>query len=350
MSYMERVTTSSRTRRARRAADAKPAFRTTRPPYARMMKIHELLASGTFPNCSVLAGEFEVSYKTVQRDIDFMRDQMLLPIDYDSSRHGFCYTKPVTSFPAVQITHGEVVALLVAQKAVEQYRGTAFEKPLRAAFEKMTSGMPEEGTFSIHELSRAISFRPVGAAVQELQLFDVLSDAVLNRRVIEFDYHSLQDKNAARRRVEPYHLGCIGNQWYLIANDLVRGKLRTFALTRLTRPKVLKTTFRRPEKFSLDRMMAGSFAAFETGEVRTIRLRLDPFAARLASERLWHKSQKLRPLPGGGAELSLEVGIAPDLENWILGWGRHAEVLEPDELREQVAATARAMALQYSSR
>ena len=345
---MFRQPAAPRAKRPRPVPVTKPAARATRPPYARMIKIHELLASGKYPNCSVLAGEFEVSYKTVQRDIDFMRDQMSLPIDYDSTRHGFCYTEPVTSFPAVQITHGEVVALLVAQKAVEQYRGTAFEKPLRAAFEKMTSGMPEEGTFSLQELSRAISFRPLSAGVQELHLFDVLSDAVLNRRPIEFDYHSLKDTNAARRRIEPYHLGCIGNQWYLIGKDLVRGKLRTFALTRLTRPKILKGTFRRPDNFSLAEMMSGSFSAFESGEVKKIRIRLDGFAARLASERTWQSSQKLKPLPGGGAELSLEVGIAPDLENWILSWGRHAQVIAPVDLREQVASTARAMALQYS--
>jgi predicted DNA-binding transcriptional regulator YafY len=45
--------------------------------------------------------------------------------------------------------------------------------------------------------------------------------------------------------------------------------------------------------------------------------------------------------------MTLEVGIAPDLENWILGWGSHAVVLDPPELREQIASIARAMALQY---
>ena len=323
--------------------------RSTRPPYARMIRIHELLAAGKFPNCTTLADVFEVSYKTVQRDIDFMRDQMLLPIDYDSGAHGFRYTKPVSSFPAVNITQGEVVALLVAQKALEQYRGTAFEKPLRAAFGKMTSALQDEISLSLDDLGSAFSFRPMGAAGQELAVFNVLADCVLGNRTVEFDYHALKKNKSEKRRVEPYHLGCINNQWYLIGNDLQRGKIRTFALTRLSRPKVLKQTFRRPADFSLSKMMKDSFMAFETGKTLTVRLRLDDFAARLASERVWHKSQKLRPLPGGGAEMTLEVGVAPDLENWILGWGSHAVVLEPPELREEIASTARAMALQYVS-
>ncbi|MBE2205778.1 MAG: WYL domain-containing protein [Chthoniobacterales bacterium] len=331
-------------------ADARHRFastRATRPPYARMIKIHELIAAGKFPNCSMLADVFEVSYKTVQRDIDFMRDQMLLPIDYDSCQRGFHYTKPVGSFPTVNITQGEVVALLVAQKALEQYQGTAFEKPLRTAFEKMTSALRDEISISLEDLGRAFSFRPLGSAEQDLAVFNVLAEALMSSRTLEFDYHGLKKNKSERRRIEPYHLGCINNQWYLVGLDLQRGKLRTFALTRLSRPKVLKQTFRKPENFSLPEMMKGSFMAFETSETQTVRIRLDDFAARLASERTWHKSQQLKPLPGGGAELTLTVGLAPDLENWILGWGSHAVVLEPESLREQIAATARTMALQY---
>ena len=325
-----------------------PATRSTRPPYVRMMKIHELIAAGAYPNCTTLADKFEVSYKTVQRDIDFMRDQMMLPIDYDSTQHGFLYTKPVSSFPAVKISQGEVVALLVAQKALEQYRGTAFEKPLCTAFEKMTASLQEEVSFSLEDLGYAFSFRPMGSAEQELKTFSLLADCVLANRTVEFDYHALKKNKSERRRVEPYHLGCINNQWYLIGNDLLRGKLRTFALTRLTRPKAQKQTFKRPADFSLSKMMKDSFMAFETGETRRVRLRLDDFAARLASERVWHKSQKLTPLAGGGAVMTLDVGIAPDLENWILGWGSHAVVMDPPELREQIASIARSMALQYS--
>lgn len=314
---------------------------------ARMARIHSLIAAGKFPNCSTLASTFEVSYKTVQRDIDFMRDQLQLPINYDSVKHGFHYTKPVTSFPSISITGGEVVALLVAQKAIEQYRGTAFEKPLRSAFEKLTGSLQEEANFSLHDLSEAVSFHPLGPSVDAVQAFGDVATAVLEQRVLEFDYQALKAKQAERRRIEPFHLGCIGNQWYVIGKDLVRGKMRTFALSRLTRPKVLKQRFKRPADFSISDMMGDSFAAFETPKPVRVRIRLDEIGARLASERIWHRSQKLKAMPGG-AELTLSVGVAPDLENWILSWGRHAEVLEPESLRESIASAARSMALRYT--
>ena len=55
----------------------------SRPPLERMMRMHERLKSGRFPNCRKLAEELEVSAKTVQRDIDFMRYRLGLPIEYD---------------------------------------------------------------------------------------------------------------------------------------------------------------------------------------------------------------------------------------------------------------------------
>jgi predicted DNA-binding transcriptional regulator YafY len=329
-------------RRARRADK-------TRPPLARMLRLHELIQGGTHPNCHSLAKELEVSPKTIQRDVDFMRDRMHLPLEYCPLHRGFHYTREVTSFPSLTMSEGEIVALLVAQKALEQYRGTAFEKPLHAAFAKMTSQLQDEGTFSFQELGRAISFRPVGYAIQELKVFETLSQALLHGRVVEFDYHKLRSAKSERRRIEPYHLGCIDNQWYLIGHDLVRAKLRTFALTRLSHPRILKKTFRPPADFSVSSMMSESFSAFETPKPSRVILRLDPFGARLAAERLWHPSQKLKPLPGGAAELTLHVGLAPDLENWILGWGNHALVLEPHPLRERIASIARSMALQYSA-
>jgi hypothetical protein len=53
----------------------------SRPPVARMLRIHELIQDGGHPNCFSLAAEFEVSPKTIQRDIDFMRDQLRLPLE-----------------------------------------------------------------------------------------------------------------------------------------------------------------------------------------------------------------------------------------------------------------------------
>ena len=99
----------------------------SRPPLERMLRIHQALQSGKFPNASTLAREIEVATKTIHRDIEFMRDRLGLPVEYDSARIGYHYTEQVSAFPNIQITEGELFALIVAEKALQQYRGTNFE-------------------------------------------------------------------------------------------------------------------------------------------------------------------------------------------------------------------------------
>ena len=108
-----------------------------RPAIERMLFIHKALQKGGYPNCSKLGRELEVSAKTVSRDIDFMRDRMLLPIEYEPSEHGFEYTRKVESFPTIDISEGELLALSIARKALDHYKGTPFEKPLTNAFNKL---------------------------------------------------------------------------------------------------------------------------------------------------------------------------------------------------------------------
>lgn len=313
------------------------AGRSSRPPLVRMIKIHEFLAAGKYPNCSKLANELEVSTKTLQRDIDFMRDQLTLPIEYDAVKHGFYYAESVAQFPMVTVSQGELVALLVAQKAVEQYKGTSFEKPLHAAFEKLVSSMGDQASVSLHELSAAVSFRSQGVPQAQIQVFEDLTEAVMHHHVVEFDYLSMKAAKPERRRVQPYHLACIDNQWYLIAYDLVREGRRTFALPRIQKVKDLRISFEPSPDFSVADMLSGSFSAFEAGKTELLRLQFQPTVARLVTERQWHKSQKVEPQPDGGVILSMRVGLAPDLEAWILGWGGQVEVLEPLALRAKVA-------------
>ena len=100
-----------------------------RPALERMMRMHERLKAGRYPNCRKLADELEVSSKTVQRDIDFMRYRLGLPIEYDQLHFGFYYTEPVANFPNIEISEGELIALYIGQKALTQSKGTSFEAP-----------------------------------------------------------------------------------------------------------------------------------------------------------------------------------------------------------------------------
>ena len=92
----------------------------SRPPIVRMRRIHEILSDGRPANCSVLVRELEMSTKTIQRNIDNMRDHQQLPIDYDASTRSYIYTRPVKTLPAFSITEADLLRwILSGADAVE---------------------------------------------------------------------------------------------------------------------------------------------------------------------------------------------------------------------------------------
>jgi len=323
-----------------------PAEGLTRPPMERMWRIHQEVSGGGYPNCQGLARDLEVSAKTVMRDVEFMRDRLGLPLEYDAVKHGFHYTAPVRDFPVMKVSQGEVAALLLAQKSLEQFRGTTFERPLAAAFRKLSNSLGGEMEVAWHELEQALSVRSSGTGLADMQVFDALAKAVMDGSEVEFDYHKLAGEKSERRTAQPYHLGCIENQWYLFAHDAARGAVRTFALPRIRDVERTGAVFRRPKNFSLAKVLDGSFAVFEGGKARAVRIRFTGVAARLVGERVWHASQRL-VRDGHALLLEMKVGLSPDLRQWILGWGAEAEVLDPPDLREELAKAASAVAGVY---
>ena len=85
---------------------------------------------------------------------------------------------------------------------------------------------------------------------------------------------------------------------------------------------------------------------FEGGQAQRVKIRFTGVAARLVEERVWHASQKLSR-DRRGLLLEMNVGLSPDLRQWVLGWGAEAEVLEPADLRAAVAKAAAAAAKVY---
>ena len=284
---------------AHRAALQEERTAFSRPPLERMMRMHAALKAHHFPNCRKIAEELEVSAKTIQRDIDFMRDRLGLPIGYDPQKFGFYYTEAVTGFPSIEVSEGEITALFVAQKALAQYKGTPFERPLHSAFRKITDGLKDRVSFSWTDLEDVISFRSAGASPADLELFEIVSKAVLRSVELDFEYRKLKSSEYEPRRVRPYHLGCLENQWYLFAEDLDRKQLRTFALPRMRKVSLTTTGFRRPADFSIAKIsewkLRRIFLGPETSDPAAVR----SFAARLVSERTWHESQRIRSLPDG---------------------------------------------------
>src|SRR5690606_28068019 len=64
-------------------------------------------------------------------------------------------------------------------------------------------------------------------------------------------------------------------------------------------------------------------------------------------ERQWHQSQQLTDLEDGGVAMTVQLCALDEVHRWILGFGRHAKVIEPPELKQRVRASIIEMSDKY---
>ena len=312
----------------------------TRRPLERIFDIHEAIQRGRFPNCRQLAEQIEVTQKTIQRDITFMQNDLGLPLQYDRSKHGYYYERPVHEFPLMRYSVEDVVALFLARKAVEPLQGTALEATLRDSFKRLSAALQGEVSFRWSDLDEAFSVKDSGVVPADVRLFEKLARSVLECRVLRFEYRKIDSKNWEPRSVRPFHLADFDGGWYLIGFDEDRKAKRTFALQRMKGARIMKARFLRPSDFDLSEHLGGSFGVWhqpeDTGERHRIHLRFTGWAARMVSERRWHPSQEInwRSKKQEVLDMAMDLSGFEEIKRWILSWGPQVEVLEPEELRE----------------
>ncbi len=320
----------------------------TRRPLLRIYEIHAAILDGNYPNCSGLAEKLGVERKTIQRDITFMRDEFKLPIVYDEALHGYYYDRDVSDFPVFQTTAEELAGLFLSRNALESVRGTALAEVLREAFGKLTRGMLGKIQFSWSDLDEAFSRKVVEQNPCHVKRFGEIAQAVLDQCVMTFNYRKLEAGKSELRRVRPLHLGEVDGGWYLIAHDLERDGLRTFALPRMSRLKNSSKRFDRPSEFDGRKYLKQSFGIWNVAgdESRhVVRVVLKNYAARLAQERRWHPTQELVALNAKATrvEVRFEVGRLEEVLRWVLSFGSQAKVLSPPELVKMVSEEVKAM-------
>lgn len=314
----------------------------SRRPLHRIQIIHEAIKEGGFPNCRSLAERLEVTDKTVQRDICFMRDDLGLPLEYDRAMHGYTYHQAVDDCPALGLGSKELAAYLHVREAIGAARGTALEPVVRDLFSSLHQMIESQFDLSSDDVEASVTRRAGGVAKADPEIFGRLAEGMLRGREVSLFYHKIGAERAEPRQLQPYHLGEVDGCWYLIGHDLKREALRTFALPRISRVKVEDVEFQRPTDFNGSAYLDRSFSAWTVGEAdgsQLVRVELFGYAARMAEERRWHPTQELRRMDVAGehVELRFQLSRPEELFRWVLGWGSKARVLEPRSLIDRVS-------------
>ena len=316
----------------------------------RIAALDRAVRAGEYPNARTIARELEVGHRTVQRDVEFLRDRMGAPLVFDPRRNGYYYSVLDYHLPLMTLTEGELLALFLAERVLQQYRGTPYAADLSRAFRKITAGLSGRVTVDLAHLGEGHSFRTTAAPGLDPETFRDLDAAIRGRRRLAIRYYSASRDEETAREVDPYHLASVDGQWYLVGHCHLRGEVRMFAPSRIRSMGSTGATFESPGDFRIDDYLARSFSVLRgaEGEIYRVRLRFTGEAVKYVRERTWHASQSTEETGDGGLILGLMVGHLREVERFALSWGASCEVLEPSELRERMALAASEAARYYS--
>lgn len=306
----------------------------------RLFKIFLKIRDENYPSLERLGQEIsyelgEISKRTLKRDLYTLKYEFDLPIEYDRRRKGYCLREKC-NFPFPPLSGGDVITLLIATNLLHQFEGTPLEKGLENLEKKLEILFNDKISLNPQELEMAlsvpISYIKIKTDIRDV--FEKIFQAIRGRKRVQIEYFSLSSGEKRERKVDPYHLYNFQGVWYFCGYCHLRNEVRDFALDRIGKIKILPEGFESPKDFSIKDYLSQAFRIFK-GEKEKIRIRFDSYQARWIRERIWHESQKIEELENG--EIIFEIEANPEeIKRWILGYGSHAEVLEPISLREEI--------------
>lgn len=314
----------------------------------RIMEIDRRIRDGQFPNPNQLAKDLEVSRRVIFVDREFMLTRLGAPIEFDRERGGWYYTDETWVLPGIIVTEGELLAFFLSVEVAKRYLGTVLEETLRTAVEKLSKNVKGSITVDLETLRSHYSFSaPTLLAANEQALLD-LHHAIAGSKQVWMRYYTASRDEHTERTVHPYHLSNIRGDWYLIAFDELRKEFRNFLVGRIEEWKILNGKFKRNPNFSIVTHMGSAFQAERGGESVDVVIHFAPQAARYIREKHWHASQQIENLDDGGLVLKFQTGGLGEVKRWVLQYGGDAEVISPEQLREECKKEIKAMMLRYS--
>lgn len=312
---------------------------------SRLLSILMLLQSRGRMTAEALAAEFEVSIRTIYRDIDEL-SATGAPVYSERGRAGGFQLVDGYRTRLTGLTDAEAETLFLGGVA-----GPAAQLGLSQALAttqlKLLAALPPERQAAAERIAARFHLDPVGwhRDADEAQRLPAIAQAVWHSRPLELDYESW--KGRVSRRVDPLGLILKAGIWYLAAR--AEGTIRTYRISNIRTLSVTEGSFDRPEDFDLAAWWTDTSRRFES-ELYTGEAELKLTAAGL---------RQFRHL-GSASARAADGASAPDARGWFrviapiesiehaaeefLRLGPEAEVVAPPALREAVVKRARAIA------
>jgi predicted DNA-binding transcriptional regulator YafY len=306
----------------------------------RMLTIIVMLLNRDRITARELADKFEVSVRTVYRDIEAINIAGIPVISYSGNDGGFGIMENYKIDRQV-LTLSDMFTILSALKGVNT---GLKDMELESAIEKIKSLVPEEksGEMELHFEQLAIDLMPWGFSDKHKAVFKAIQNSINGNTLLKIKYSNVKGENS-ERIIEPMTLIMTGYTWYVFAFCRMRNSFRVFRLSRIKKVDILQQNFSRKEASYKD------YIGQDIDDRAMVHLVLKFSSAVRARVEDYFDEEQIDSQKNG--DMIVKVPYPED--EWvysnILSYGEFVEVLEPQHIREIIQEKAKKILGQYKS-
>jgi predicted DNA-binding transcriptional regulator YafY len=306
----------------------------------RMLAITIMLLNRDRISARELAERFEVSVRTVYRDIDAINMAGIPVISYPGNDGGFGIMENYR-LDRQLLTLNDMLTILTALKGIDT---GLIHREVESAIEKIQNLVPKEKAGQAEQFfsQMVIDNAPYGLSNRYRERLDLFRKAITENKPVQIKY--LNAKGETQKRViEPMTLIMKGYTWYLFAFCRARDDYRIFKISRIKEASILDQQFKRRE--------ASYKTYFSDGDdlpATPIILKFSP-EARVKVEDYFDE-ERIETLENG--DMIVRVSYPEDewVYSFILSYGEHVEVLEPPHIKEIIREKAKKIINIYASK
>jgi len=326
-------------------------------PAIRLAEVRAILNTGEGASVYDLAERLEVSVKTVRRYLATLERSGEPLYEEVEGRRKIWRLMPTARKDSVRLSTSQMLSLFLSRRVFDFLEGTGFKEDLDDVFRQLRVSLKRQDALIARHLDRKIFDVNEAPRVYKDRVEDVgeILTALIREERLRITHVSATPGATRRPRrllLDPYTLLVYKKGLYLVGHSHRHGEVRTFAFDSIGEVDWLRGEgFDYPDDYHPTQVIEGAFGLI-AGAPQPVRVRFAGSVARYVQRSLWHPSQQIRKVRGGGPgpgaiDLTMDVALTVELHSWILGFGPDAEVLEPAELRQAVAGRIRAMGEVY---
>lgn len=314
--------------------------------------VKQLSAANVGKTVAELADELEVNAKTIRRDLAVFRDAGF-PVEEatgPSGRKSYRITNG-SRLPDLSFSYDEALALYLGRQYLEPLAGTFLWQAAQKAFRKIEASLGPAALKYLNKVADAFHETRLGISdySAHANVIDRLLVGIEDHRVVFITYRSQRSTEPVTYDVHPYCLTRHRDTLYLLGYKPEDNAFRTWKVSRIEAAEVDAMPFTHRPDFNAQQFLSGSLGVYhDTGDVQ-VTICFSSEVARYVEESQWHSSQRCEHQDDGSLLVHLDLSGTTELKSWVLSFGKHAEVLLPPSLRDEVREELNAALMAYAA-